>query len=169
MCLHGSLEINIPVLLRGHSTLEFVITAGTVQQEHSALLFPSVFLTIFTQAVSLFNVSWAAPWQYCTFFQQGMATSNHRHTNGSLWSLEHMQPYFVTKQLFDCKAWVPPLWKGTWLLNHNHLWKQNLIHYGVNWFLRSSVMASFFFWAPGSHPTSLALSGIHITMTETSL
>lgn len=61
MCLHGSLEINIPVLLRGHSALEFVISAGTVQQEPSALLFPSVFLTIFTQAVALFSVSWAAP------------------------------------------------------------------------------------------------------------
>lgn len=67
MCLHCSLEINIPALLRWHSVLEFVINAGTVQQWHSSWLFASVFLTIFAQAVVLFHLNWAAPWQYCAF------------------------------------------------------------------------------------------------------
>lgn len=64
MCLHCSLEVNIPTLLRRHSVLKFVITAGNVWQRHSAGLAPSVFLTIFAQAVVLFNLSWAAPWQF---------------------------------------------------------------------------------------------------------
>lgn len=77
MCLHGSLEINIPVLLRGHSTLEFVISAGTVQQEHS--FSPPAPLSV---CHHLHTGSWPLQCELGStltvlpFLQQGMATSN---------------------------------------------------------------------------------------------
>lgn len=108
MCLHGSLEINIPVLLRGHSTLEFVISAGTVQQEPSALLFPSMFLTIFTQAVALFTVSWAAPWQYCLFSSKTWPHQIKSQAHNWIVMVFGACAAPLCDKAALCKAWVPP-------------------------------------------------------------
>lgn len=160
MCLHGSLEINIPVLLRGHSALEFIISAAGAFSPAAPF---SVSHHLQTGSCPLQCVL-GSTLTVLPFFQQGMATSNQitgtQMDHYGLWST--CSPT-LWQSSSDSKAWVPWLYKGRWLLNHNHLWKQNLIHCGVNWFLRDSVMASFIFWAPGSHPTSLVLSGIHIT------
>lgn len=109
MCLHCSLEINIPVLLRWHSVLKFVINAGTVQQWHSARLFPSVFLTIFGQAVVLFNSSWAAPWQYCSFSRKAWLHQTKSQAHKWIVRVFGALAALLGDKAALCKGWVPPL------------------------------------------------------------